>query len=466
MEHGQAEAVQIPEPKCIASTDLVLSKTNVGENCEAQDGAVRSRKFEASCFRSAQWSPDGTCILTNDSSNSLRTFIVPQDILSKDKAHTLTPYASFASPEPINAFIPYPGYSLQNPESTLVLSSIRDHPIRLTNALFNSTTGCSPSDFRSSVVAAYPLISSTERYVAPHSLAFTSNGTHFIAGSDSLISFFDVYRSHSAPVAQQKTIPSRRNKLIGGGVGIKGIISALSISAERTLAAGTLSRGIGLYADEGQGTPIAVFSVAHDKDRYAQGMKEVGGCGVTQVLWSPCARYLYVAERKSDVVLLYDIRVTGRLLGWLKGRKADTNQRLDVDVVRCADGHGIWAGGTDGVARVWRNPGEKEGATEADFGWEAHQSPVSSTIVHSSGLLVATCSGERVIPRTRYDGSSDEGEDESDSEMENAEIEQVSTPDNASLESSSSSSISSPESSKSVSQSPQPARNSLKIWSI
>ena len=91
--------------------------------------------------------------------------------------------------------------------------------------------------------------------------------------------------------------------------------------------------------------------------------------------------------------------------------------------------------------------------------------PVSSTIVHSSGLLVATCSGERVIPRTRYDGSSDE-EDESDSEMENAEIEQESTPDNASLDSSSSSSISSPESSKSVSQSPQPARNSLKIWSI
>ena len=55
MEHGQAEAVQIPEPKCTASTDLVLSKTDVGENCEAQDGAVRSRKFEASCFRSAQW---------------------------------------------------------------------------------------------------------------------------------------------------------------------------------------------------------------------------------------------------------------------------------------------------------------------------------------------------------------------------------------------------------------------------
>lgn len=297
-----------------------------------------------------------------------------------------------------------------------------------------------------------------------------------------------MYRSHSAPVTQQKTIPSRRNKLVGGGVGIKGIISALSISAERTLAAGTLSRGVGLYADEGQGTPIAVFSVAHDKDRYAQGMKEIGGCGVTQVLWSPCARYLYVAERKSDVVLLYDIRVTGRLLSWLKGRKADTNQRLDVGVVRCADGHEIWAGGTDGMARVWRNPGEKEGAIKADFGWEAHQSkldsmevlkfhwlnandivmigPVSSTIVHSSGLLVATCSGERVIPRTRYDGSSDEDKDESDSEMENAEIEQESTPDNASLDSSSSSSISSPESSKSISQSPQPARNSLKIWSI
>ena len=55
MEHGQAKAIQIPEPKCITSTNPVLSKTEVGENCEAQDGAERSRKFEASCFRSAQW---------------------------------------------------------------------------------------------------------------------------------------------------------------------------------------------------------------------------------------------------------------------------------------------------------------------------------------------------------------------------------------------------------------------------
>ncbi|OCL14565.1 hypothetical protein AOQ84DRAFT_22048 [Glonium stellatum] len=400
MKDGQIEAVQMPQPKCVASTDEALSQTNVEESSEAQDGALRSQRFGTRYFRGAQWSPDGTCILTSDSFHNLRTFIVPQDILAKDKTHTLTPYASFASPEPIVAFVPYPGYSLQNPDSTLVLSSIRDHPIRLTNALFNSTTGPSPSsDFKSGVVAAYPLISSTERYVAPHSLAFTSHGTHFVAGSDSLISFFDVYRSHSGPINQQKTIPSRRNKLVGGGVGIKGIVSALSISAERTLAAGTLSRGVGLYADEGEGGPIAVFSVAHDKDRYAQGMKDTGGYGVTQVLWSPCARYLYVAERKSDVVLVYDIRVTGRLLGWLKGRKAHTNQRLGMDVVRCADGHEVWAGGVDGVARVWRNPGEKEGAIEADFGWEADQGPVSSTTVHSSGLLVATCSGERVIPR-------------------------------------------------------------------
>ena len=55
MEYGQAEAIRTPEPKCIASTDPVLNKTNVGESCEAQDGAVRSQKFETSCFRSAQW---------------------------------------------------------------------------------------------------------------------------------------------------------------------------------------------------------------------------------------------------------------------------------------------------------------------------------------------------------------------------------------------------------------------------
>lgn len=58
------------------------------------------------------------------------------------------------------------------------------------------------------------------------------------------------------------------------------------------------------------------------------------------------------------------------------GRAALTNQRLGFDVWSAGDGYGgysdgaateIWAGGTDGCVRVWRDPWEKAGSVEADY---------------------------------------------------------------------------------------------------
>jgi WD40 repeat protein len=230
------------------------------------------------------------------------------------------------------------------------------------------------SESKSNIVASYRLVNKyTDAYIAPHSLLFTRSGSHFVAGSDSLISVFDTGRLDSGPVQQQKTIPSKNTNLKGGGVGVKGLVSALNINNEGMLAFGTYNRHVGLYSNEGRGESVAVFTVAHDKDRLAaKELDEVAGYGVTQVAWSPCSRYLYVAERKSDVVQIYDIRVSGRLLGWLRGRNAQTHQRLGVQVVPCEDGHEVWAGGVDGVARVWRNPHESAGAGEPSFEWKAH----------------------------------------------------------------------------------------------
>lgn len=145
---------------------------------------------------------------------------------------------------------------------------------------------------------------------------------------------------------------------------MKGIISALSNSSDGVLAAGTFTRNIGLYASQGQGECFAVFAL--EKDR------AVSGTGITQILWSSCSRYLYVVERRSDVVLVYDIRVQGRRLGALKGRNALTNHRLGVDLARTDNGEELWAGGSCGYVRVWRRPEEVEGLRECDWEWKAH----------------------------------------------------------------------------------------------
>lgn len=156
----------------------------------------------------------------------------------------------------------------------------------------------------------------------------------------------------------------------------------MDISQDGVLAAGTFTRCIGLFSDEGQGDAIALFSIAGEEG----GKPEeggIGGSGITQCIWSPCGTYLYVIERCSDGALIYDVRVTGKKLGWLKGRKALTNQRHHLEVVpsgggEASTGHEVWAGGTDGVVRVWKSPYEREGAISPDKEWKLHdgQSPI------------------------------------------------------------------------------------------
>lgn len=69
--------------------------------------------------------------------------------------------------------------------------------------------------------------------------------------------------------------------------------------------------------------------------------------------------------------MVYDIRVAGKLLGWLAGREADTNQRLGIDVCVGTAGTGgfeVWAGGQDGVVKVWEGVGGVQGVHEV--GWK------------------------------------------------------------------------------------------------
>ncbi|CEJ58033.1 hypothetical protein PMG11_06705 [Penicillium brasilianum] len=351
-------------------------------------------------FKSAQWSPDGTTLLANSADHHIRSYILPPDLLEKTSTHHLSPYSTLPSAEPTYATAFYPFYSLQDPSTTLFLSSVRDHPIRLASTLAPSC------------VASYSLVNpTTEAFITPHSMIYPSTlgGTHFLTGSDSMICLFDVSRpGTSGPVSWMPTIPSKRKQIVGGGVGMKGIVSALAVnpSGDGILAAGTFTRHVGLYSSNGSGELLGTFNVAKTDANRA-----IGGKGVTQLSWSPCGRYLFIAERKSDGVLVYDIRVTGQMLGYLRGRKAMTNQRMDIDIVSAgADGYEVWAGGTDGMMRAWRNPIYSAGGQDPDWEFKVHDDAVSSTVFHPMGNVVATCSGQR---HRATDDSFDEAESDS-----------------------------------------------------
>jgi WD40 repeat protein len=264
--------------------------------------------------------------------------------------------------------------SLSLPETCCFLTSTRDHPIHLHDLLAPNTR------------ASYPLINPlTEKYLSPHSLLFSRDDPNkFIAGTISQLSFFDLHRPGEPPTLDLKTIPTRRSPQTAST--LRGIISALAIDGG-VLAAGTFSRQVGLYDKSGTGDTIGTFTVDGD------------GGGITQLLWSKCGRYLYVVERRSDAVAVYDVRVAGEKVESFVPRAAETNQRMGVDVAYALAGE-VVAGGTDGTVSVWKPDGG--GTKEAE--WKAHDDAVGSAVVHPTGVVMATCSGSRKL------GILDEGE--------------------------------------------------------
>lgn len=270
----------------------------------------------------------------------------------------------------MNAVVGYPFFSLQDPSTALVLSSVRDHPIRLNSTL----TGY--------LAASYPLVNPmTEEFICPHSLLFSSAGDRFVAGSESLISIFDLSRPGQEPIASMPTGPKKKGMSYSDAMTMRGIVSALSADVSTgVLAAGTFSRYVGLYDAFGRGDSIGVFTL---KGTAAD--EEIGGGGITQVSWSSCGRYLYIAERKSDGIMVYDIRKTGQLLSWLQSRSAQTNQRLDFDIVAAdgEEGQEIWAGGLDGHFRMWKNPHQGEGSLPPTLEFKGHDGQHSSLPIDS-----------------------------------------------------------------------------------
>ncbi|KAI0008509.1 hypothetical protein F4779DRAFT_641615 [Xylariaceae sp. FL0662B] len=389
-------------------------------------------------FETAQWTADGTTILTSSSSNQISGYIVPSDLLSpKSSPLTLTPQATIQLPEPSNVLAGAPYFALSEPWTNQLLVSSRDHPIQLFY-LTPTSTSTSPGP-----ASAYPLTAArSETLQTAASLVWPAPGTHFVAGSRNQLARFDVRRNGAEPLLRIPTIPSARHVAKGGGVGMRGTVSALSAQPPEAtgaslVAAATWTRCVGLYDFAQAGECIATWSVAAAARECGAsvgsgsgsgvvggagaedgGGGAVGGDGITQTIWSPCGRYLLISERKSRGILVYDVRVTGRLLGWLSGREALGNQRIQCDVFPGQEGSGgfeVWSGTSHGAVKVWEGVGSREGAHVPGWQWDAHRSTVGSTCVHQSGSVVATCSGSWEFPDENVDGDerSESGSDSS-----------------------------------------------------
>jgi WD40 repeat protein len=368
------------QPRCIASTGTSFN----GQVDTASLQAEAASKYKNNFFKEAQFSADGTAIVTHNDDDGLRTFVLPQDLLEESEhPHELAPYSVLPSPTNVQSYALYPGFSLQDMSTTLILSAPKDLPLRLTNALDSSYSH-----------ATYSYIhAKTEAYIAPNSLAFHSDGSHFVAGARGSVAIFDTLRANEGPIAMHITGPKDPMRA-ATSMRDSGLIMSLSISTDNFLAVGSSNRAVGIFSSAGHGGCQTAFSVApklSDPDAATY-----SGTGITSLAWTPDGSYLLVGERQSDGIHVYDIRNQLRRVSWLAGRNALTPQRLGISTIPTTSGLEVWAGGMDGALRMWQNPGRVEGIQEPDAVFsEMHGDSVSSAVWHPGGAVMATCSGQR-----------------------------------------------------------------------
>lgn len=382
----------------------------------AAEASTSTSPQPSSFYRNAQWTADGTAVIASTSDNKLCTYVLPEDLLGDEGREPLPlqPQGQLQLPEPFYAAAPSPYFSLQDASTHTVLLSPKDHPLQL-HRLFPEHYPETPSQ-----VCSYKLVrQETEEYITAESLLWSWPGTHFLVGSSNRLDYFDVTRTGSdGPTLTIPTIPSKRHTLKGGGVGMKGMVSALSIqapgsSASPLVAAGTWTRWLGLYDVARSNKPVANWSIKGVVD--ATFATPDDGGGVVQTIWSPCGRYLVINERRASSILVYDVRGTGQPINALKGRTTNSQQRLTCDVfpgdASSGGGFEVWAGTGSGEVVVWESVGSTPGLLEKSWSFAAHQSPVGASVLHPSGSVVATCSGAWAITSDADVSSSPETHD-------------------------------------------------------
>lgn len=376
----QAEAHPNPKPQLVAE-------------CAIDRSTARSKSEPF--YSSVQWTADGTSIIAASTDQNISSFVLPQDLLeTPGTTHQLQPHSTTKLPEPTQVISVAPYFSLADAATQTFLVGCRDHPIQLYHAF--SQPG------HSAPLCAYKLIRlETEEHITPASMLWEQTGTHFLCGSANRLDYFDISRYGSdGPILTIPTIPSKRHVLKGGGVGMKGMVSALAASPHDVnggsiVAAGTWTRWVGMYDLHRTEKVVGHWNIAGaDAEEFKV---DSSGQGIVQTMWSPCGRYLVINERHSSGLLVYDVRGTGKLLSLLQGRKCATQQKLQCDVFSSPSqdsvGFEVWGGSENGSVLVWDEVGLHYGVKEPSWDWEAHNAPVGTSTLHPSGSVAATCSG-------------------------------------------------------------------------
>ncbi|ODQ65386.1 hypothetical protein NADFUDRAFT_51979 [Nadsonia fulvescens var. elongata DSM 6958] len=356
-------------------------------------------------FKRAQWTRDGSSIVTISEDNGIRLFIAPSDLLEfrDNKPHEIYPYSRVY---PGNGLVSsvvsssiYPQFELESYYSCLSLTAQRNEPIKLINLLSGDTVG------------TYPLVDHREQFLAPNEMVFADDGQTFTCGTMSKVSIFDTSRIGHEPILSFPTIPSRHYKRQGLGDSNRyhrGLVSSLNYqpsSGSQTLLAATYDGNACLY-DLKSPFPSNIISEV---------IKSPVGTGITQTVWSNNERYVYLICRNCSEVPILDLRMGMAVCGFLTGSSIRNSQRIYADY---SSKYGLAIGGAETDGYIYHWPDAELGISNtAQKLIKAHSfgSTISSVAFNRlEGVdLMVTASGCRTDSLTDTE-SSDEDEDECD----------------------------------------------------
>ncbi|CAG8718876.1 23691_t:CDS:10, partial [Cetraspora pellucida] len=335
---------------------------------------------EGNFFKTAKWSPDGTCILTSSNDNILRVFNLyviplytlvmvyvytlafsyrPFNIFDANEEQDMVPAIYSHSGESVYECCWYPQMSSQDPSTCFFLASSREHPVHLWDA-YTGKLKCS-----------FTIINHREQVIGPNSLTFNLDGSRIYCGYKNMIKTYYTDRPGSDG-EEYPTTPTRKSK-----EGQKGVISCLAFNPDRSslYAAGSYSQSIGLYDEYNNELLFLLRGTLNEP---------IGG-----VQFSPSGHYLFSTSRRNNSICCWDIRNSGEILYRLQ-RRGDTNQKLSFDIDY--SGKFLITGDQEGNIITYDLADPDDDGVPRQF---IIVDTVSAATFHPYSPLIASCSGQR-----------------------------------------------------------------------
>lgn len=371
-------------PKLRACTNINLQSTHEKHTRHDPKALLRSQ-----VVKTCQWTPDGSSLITTGGDNTLRVLTPSPDILDGEETKGIQEYSKIAFPSSVVGSAVHPNFRLQEYAQAMVAVSTSDHPIQLFN-IHNHTDLSATSSYRK-VVASYPLPNpNTEIFEPSHALAFPDAST-LLAGTTrqrGRVALFDLSRPGERPVTNVQLKEKARP-----------IVSALAPMSDdgsdqegawRNIAA------VGYYA-AGSALVTALYDF---RSRQVTSSFKLDGKGpnaspgVTQLLWSPNKRFIYVIQRQSSDIPVLDVRMDLEQVATLSNYKGLTNQRLSAAVVNHSSSPYLLTGSTDGTMCMYGDEAFMGMDCDVAKSWSAYSSHFHVSSVAPNPL---TESAEQVV---------------------------------------------------------------------